>query len=163
MENRYHSMPATPHEITALNIICRMLAGMGFRFYWATEELTEETFTFQPCEGARSIGETVEHVWDLLNWVYRAIDPAGKVKPSGAKLLREGALELIAILEETFSKIDNEKLAGIQIRKQPFWLIINGPLSDVLTHIGQIAILRRIAGSPAPDGNPFKGTPPPGK
>jgi len=52
MENRYHSIPATPDEITAVNIICRMLAGMGFRFYWATEELTEEIYAFQPCDGA---------------------------------------------------------------------------------------------------------------
>ncbi len=93
MENRYHSMPATPDEITAVNIICRMLAGMGFRFYWATEELKEESYAFKPCEGARSIGETVEHIWDLLTWTYRAIDPAGKAKPSEAKQLREGALE----------------------------------------------------------------------
>ncbi len=61
----------------------------------------------------------------------------------------------IAILEETFSKMDNEELAAIQILKQPFWLVINGPLSDALTHIGQIATLRRIAGSPVPDSNPI--------
>ena len=163
MENRYHTMPATPDEITAVNIICRILAGMGFRFYWATDELTEETYAFKPCEGARSIGDTVEHIWDLLNWTVRAIDPAGKAKPSGAKQLREDTLELIAILEETFSKMDNKALAAIQILKQPFWLVINGPLSDALTHIGQIATLRRIAGSPVPDSNPFEGTPPPGK
>ena len=163
MENRYHSIPATPDEITAVNIICRMLAGMGFRFYWATEELTEEIYAFQPCDGAWSIGETVEHIWDILNWIYRAIDPAGKAKPGGIKQLREGALELIAILEETFSKMDNEELAAIQLLKQPFWLIINGPLSDALTHIGQIATLRRIVGSPVPDSNPFEGKQPPGK
>ncbi len=137
---------------------------MGFRFYWATEELTEETYAFQPCDGARSIGETVEHIWDLLNWIYRALDPAGQAKPSGAKQLREGALELIAILEERFSTMDTEELAAVQILKQhPFWLVINGPLSDVLTHIGQIATLRRIAGSPVADSNPFEGTPPSGK
>ena len=163
MENRYHSIPPTPDEITAVNIICRMFAGMGFRFYWATDELTEEIYAFQPCEGARSIGETVAHIWDLLNWIYRAIDPAGKAKPAGAKQLREGVLELIAILEESFSKMDHEVLAAIQLLNQPFWLIINGPLSDALTHIGQIATLRRIAGSPVPASNPFNGTPPPGR
>ncbi len=163
MENRYHSMPTPPDEITAVNIICRMLAAMGFRFYWATEELTEETYAFQPCDGARSIGETVEHIWDLLSWIYRALDPTGKAKPSGAKQLREGALELIAILEERFSTMDTEELADIEMLNQPFWPVLNGPLSDVLTHIGQIATLRRIAGSPVADSNPFEGTPPSGK
>jgi hypothetical protein len=160
MKNRYHSIPATPGEISAVNIVCRVLAGMGFRFYWATEQLTEKTYTFQPCEGARSIGETVEHIWDLLNWIYCAIDPKGKVKPSESKEMRESSLELIAVLEETFSKMDNEELASIKILNQSFWPIINGPLSDVLTHIGQITTLRRMVGSPVPNSNPFEGTPP---
>ena len=163
MNSRYHSIPAIPGEISTSNTICRMLAGIGFRFYWATEELSNELYTFRPGEGARSIGETVEHIWDLLNWTYRAIEPAGTTKPSGATQLREGTLELIEILEESFSKLDNDELADIKIHKQPFWLIINGPLSDILTHIGQITTLRRISGSPAPVSNPFMGTPPPGK
>ena len=163
METRYHALPAAPDEITAANIICRMLAGMGFRFYWATEGLTEEVYAFRPAEDARSIVQTVEHIWDLLHWTYRATNPVAHAKPSGAKELREGVLELIAILEDTFSKMANEQLAAIQVLKEPFWPVINGPLSDVLTHIGQIATLRRIAGSPVPDSNPFEGTPPPGK
>ena len=163
MKHRYHSIPTPPAEIRAATIVSRMLAGMGFRFYWATDNLAEETYAFRPCEGARSIGETVGHIWDLLNWIYRAIDPAGKTKPAGAIPLREGVLDLILILEEAFSEMDNEKLAAVQILKQPFWSIVNGPLSDTLTHIGQIVTLRRIANSPAGESNPFRGTPPPGR
>jgi hypothetical protein len=163
MENRYHVLPAPPDEITAANIICRMLAGIGFRFYWATEALPEKAYAFRPGEGARSIGETVEHIWDLLNWTYSAMDPAGKAKPGGAKQMREDALELIAILEERFSNMDTDALAALHLLNQLFWPVINGPLSDVLTHVGQIATLRRMAGSPVPDSNPFEGTPPPGR
>ena len=89
-EERYYSMPTPPGDITAENIICRLLAGIGFRFYWATEGLGVETYAFEPCEGARSIGETIEQ-------------------------------------------------------------------------FGQIATLRRVAGSPVPDSNPFEGTPAPGR
>jgi hypothetical protein len=46
MEDRYYSMLATPEDISSTNIICRMLEGMGFRFYWVTKELTEETYDF---------------------------------------------------------------------------------------------------------------------
>jgi hypothetical protein len=72
------------------------------------------------------------------------------------RMLAGGILDLIAILEKSFSKMDKEELAGIKILNRPFWPIINGPFSDVLTHIGQISSLRRIAGSPAPDSNPFE-------
>lgn len=163
MKNRYHSMPAMPDEITAVNILCRLLAGMGFRYYWATDQLSDETYAFQAGRGTRSIAKTIEHIWDLLNWTYSAIDPSGNTKPSGSRLLRESTLVLIARLEEAFSKMDTEELAAIQILNHPFWLVINGPLSDVLTHIGQIATMRRIAGSPVPKSNPFEGMPPPGR
>ena len=139
-----------------------MLGGIGFRFYWATDGLSEETYAFVPREGVRSIGETVEHIWDLLHWTYRAIEPAGLVKPVGAQQLRQSTLELVANLEDMVSEMSIDDLAAIQLLKQRFWPVINGPLSDVLTHIGQIATLRRIAGSPVPDSNPFEETPPPG-
>jgi hypothetical protein len=31
--------------------------------------------------------------------------------------------------------------------------VLQGPLSDALTHVGQIAMLRRLAGSPVPGEN----------
>jgi len=44
-------------------------------------------------------------------------------------------------------------------RKLPFWYWINGPLSDALTHVGQINSWRIIAGNPQLKGvNLFIGT-----
>ena len=41
----------------------------------------------------------------------------------------------------------------------PFWYMLNGPIADALTHVGQITTWRRIAGNPQPNGvNVFKGT-----
>jgi hypothetical protein len=140
-----------------------MLAGMGFRFYWATEALPEEQYAFRPGEDARSIGETVEHIWDLLHWMYCAIDPTGTAKPNGAEPMRAGVLELIVMLEAAFLNMQPEALAAIHLLKEPFWPVLNGPLADVLTHIGQLTTLRRIAGFPVAESNPFEGTPPPGR
>lgn len=40
----------------------------------------------------------------------------------------------------------------------PFWNLLNGPLLDALTHVGQITSWRRIAGNPQPKGvNVFLG------
>ena len=138
---------------------------MGFRFYWATYELTATVYAYQPGEGARSISETVEHIWDLLHWLYSTVSNNTSTakeltKPRASEALREGALELIELLEDRFSTIEQEELAAIRLLNEPFWPIINGPLSDVLTHIGQIATVRRLAGAPAPVSNPFEGTPP---
>lgn len=163
MAHRYHALPPAPDHITAANVIARILASIGFRFYWATEALTEQIYAFQPGHGTRSIEETIDHVWELLNWLYRAIDPEGKPKPEGALPLRAATLELIETLEEAFSAMDQEEVAALQILQEPFWPVLNGPLSDVLTHIGQIAMMRRLGGLPVAASNPFEGTPPPGR
>lgn len=160
MEARYHSLSDPPAEISAANIICRTLAGIGFRFHWATADLADETYAFRPCVDARSIGETVEHIWDLLEWVRQAIALNSKTRPLGARQLRLDVLERIAELEDAFAGMQSRQLASIQILGRTFWPIVNGPLADVLTHIGQISSARRLAGTPVPDSNPFEGTPP---
>lgn len=162
MTTRYRSIPSATTDVTAANVLSRMLAGIGFRFYWATEGLSDELYAFRPCDGARSVGETIDHVWDLLNWTYCATGEAGPTKPGSGKLLRDGALDLIGRLQDALSQRDESALLSIELLGKPFWPIINGPLSDVLAHTGQIATLRRLAGSPAPESNPFEGTPPRG-
>lgn len=103
----------------------------------------------------------MEHVWDLVHWTCCAAGLEGPSKPTGASLLREGALDLIGRLQDEVSQRDESALLSIEMLGKPFWPVINGPLSDVLAHTGQIATLRRLAGVPAPDSNPFEGTPPP--
>lgn len=160
MMERYYSLPDAPEEINAQNVISRLLAGIGFRYYWATEGLTEEAAVFRPSEDNRNIEETLGHIWDLLNWIYTAVEPAEKRKPEEQSNLRKATLQLIEDLECSFSAMNTDNLEKIVLIKPPFWPVINGPLSDVLTHIGQIATLRRIAGNPVLTSNPFEGTPP---
>jgi hypothetical protein len=48
----------------------------------------------------------------------------------------------------------------LTIDGRPFWHIINGPISDALSHVGQINSFRRLAGNPTPKANVFTGSPP---
>jgi len=63
-------------------------------------------------------------------------------------------------LRETLISMSDEELMKISIDNRPFWHIINGPISDALTHIGQINSFRRLAGNPTPKANVFVGLPP---
>ncbi|UCG69459.1 MAG: hypothetical protein JSV09_00075 [Thermoplasmata archaeon] len=45
-------------------------------------------------------------------------------------------------------------------RDFPIWNIINGPLCDALTHVGQLASWRRLNGNPILGANVFLGRPP---
>jgi len=101
---------------------------------------------------------TLDHVWELLSWTHTAVCHAAVRKPADVALLRDSSLELISSMQDRFSELEDTELPAIELLGQPFWPVVNGPLSDVLAHIGQIAMLRRVAGSPAPDSNPFEGT-----
>jgi hypothetical protein len=61
--------------------------------------------------------------------------------------------------------MSDEDLAAVRIRSSrgdtlPIWNMVNGPLADSLTHIGQILSWRRIAGSPPVPADVFRGRPP---
>ena len=56
-------------------------------------------------------------------------------------------------------------LEAVRIRSSrgdslPLWNMVNGPLADSLTHIGQVLSWRRLAGSPPPPADVFRGRPP---
>ena len=57
--------------------------------------------------------------------------------------MRLSILEVLKHITSELNSITDAKLASIQIRKYPFWNMINGPLADILTHIGQINMMKR--------------------
>jgi hypothetical protein len=69
-------------------------------------------------------------------------------------------LEILHDLRTTINIISEAELVEMEIEDRPFWHIINGPLSDALTHVGQINSFRRLAENPVSEANDFTGTPP---
>ena len=151
----YTSVEEYPQQITATAILVRMLDGLGFRFRYATEGLTSSDYAWRAENGSRTIAEIVEHIWGLMNWICLNIFDTEESRPTDAETQRLQILELILKLRAYFEHIDDAELARITIEKLPFWHIINGPLSDALTHTGQINTLRRLAGNPPVKTRPF--------
>jgi hypothetical protein len=56
--------------------------------------------------------------------------------------------------------MSDDDLSKVIIGDRPLWNIINGPVSDALTHVGQINSFRRLNGNPVPRANVFLGRPP---
>jgi hypothetical protein len=107
-----------------------------------------------------SIEELVRHVWGLVNWVCMSMQRDGFRKEDDISLARESVLEMTYALREALSSMSDEELGSVTVKGRPFWHIINGPVSDALTHVGQINSFRRLAGNPAPKANVFVGSPP---
>ena len=158
--DEYYRIPVYPDHLSGTSMLARMLDGLGFRFYWATEGLRAEDYDFRPAKDTMSIRELVTHVWSLMNWVSGAALSTPHEEPKDCLAAREGTLKIIQALRETMLAMSDEDLGKLRIRDKPFWNIVNGPFSDALTHTGQINSFRRLAGNPVAGANVFLGEPP---
>jgi len=156
----FHRIPPYPNAVSGTTTLVRLLDGLGFRFRWSTEGLNKEDYSFRPAPDSMSIEELVDHVWGLVNWISQSVRLDEFEKGDDASITRMRVLEIIHALWEAYISMSDEDLKETTIRGMPFWHIINGPLSDALTHVGQINSFRRLTGNPTPKASVFTGTPP---
>ncbi len=157
---KYHCIPEYPEEISAGTVLTRLLDGLGFRFYWATEGLRQTDYMFRPSPDCMSVDELVRHVWGLVNWVIISIGNTRFQRPVAVEEIRDQILEMIFYLRNETLHMSVEELGKTTIDGRPFWHIINGPIADALTHVGQINSFRRLSGNPVYMANVFTGEPP---
>lgn len=163
--NNYETIPDTPSVINAANTLVRMIDGLGSRYYWATEGLRQEDGSFKPTVENMNMMELLIHIHTLIRWVGRSIEVSISALEDKDNILhiRETTLTGIVHISKRFKEIDNHGLEKVKIKlpstgkEYDFWYMINGPIADVLTHVGQITSWRRINGNPVPKHSPFLG------
>jgi hypothetical protein len=164
----YYNLPNPPENMSAAGLLIRFLDAFGFRYRWATEGLREEDMEFQACDSSMKLWELLAHVHGLISVTDAFItgNEREKIEPISLEERRKKTLEIALRLREALLGLDDEYL-GKRLymvpwaeKEYPLWYLINGPLSDALTHVGQIASWRRINGNPIPGANVFYGTPP---
>ncbi|TVZ55427.1 hypothetical protein OD91_0675 [Lutibacter sp. Hel_I_33_5] len=158
----YYEIPEAPKEFTAGSVASRMVDGLGFRYYWATEGLTEKDLKFQPNKDARTTKETLKHIYDLTTVIINAVlekpNTGKKVPEMSFSEMRKNTLLNIekssAILRDSkdISKYKIIFIRGEKTTAYPFWNQINGPISDAIWHVGQVVSFRRSSGNPFPKG-----------
>jgi hypothetical protein len=153
----YAAFPPAPDHYSAGTVVSRLLDGLGFRYYWATEGLRPIDLSFKPSPKARTSQETLEHIYSLSTMIIAAV--GGNQNPSGQfktfEELRKATLENFkksSTIIAGYSNADMEKLKiDFNGQQLPFWNMINGPISDCLWHIGQVVSFRRSSGNPFSD------------
>ena len=158
--DEYYRIPEYPDHLSGTSVLTKLLDGLGFRFFWATEGLRPDDYAYRPAEDTMSIEELAMHVWSLMNWVSTSALKKPHAKPKNGAAAREEALVIIHDLRETMLGMSDKDLEKLRIQGKPFWHLINGPFSDALTHTGQINSFRRLAGNPVAGVNVFSGEPP---
>jgi len=127
------------------------LATIAYRAGKALRDVPESFAKFQPPQKARTPEQILAHMGDLQDWALAMAsgNPAWKdTQP----------LPWAQEVERFFGALKrfDDFLAGdAQLAASPEKLF-QGPVADTLNHVGQIALLRRLAGFPVKGENYFK-------
>ena len=157
----YYEIPNYPEKYTPETVVIRMIDGVGFRFYWATEGLRPQDLVFKPSNEARTSEETVDHILGLSYVILNAIQKKVNTKsgeetsPLTFEMKRRLTLENLKtasdLLKNSKGNLDDYKIIfknGDKTTEYPFWNLINGPIEDAVWHVGQIVSFRRSSGNP---------------
>ncbi|MBC91666.1 MAG: hypothetical protein CMC67_06050 [Flavobacteriaceae bacterium] len=167
----FYEITEIPNEINSTNLMVRMIEGLGFRYHWATENITEKDLKYRPSKDAMSNYETIEHIYDLSNTIYNSSKSLPNIRSKKKTSmdfisLRKETLNNLKLTREVFTSFNDEDLKNVKIIFQdksrkyefPIWNLINGPISDAIYHTGQLVSFRRTSGNPIPKGvNVFLG------
>ena len=165
----YASIPEASENYTAGTIMSRMIDGLGFRFYWASEGLTAADLKYEPGNEGRSLDQTLDHILGLSTVILNSAknEPNDRTKPAEKLQGEERRTKILKNLKEASALyLASDDMKGHTIIFKtgkgsstfPLWNNINGPIEDAVWHAGQIVVLRRSAGNPInPKVNVFLG------
>ena len=161
----FKSIPEYPDNYKSGNIIQRMIQGLGYRYYWATEGLTDKDLKYRPSNKAMSSYEILEHIYGLAETInntslkkvnYRPYRDA----PENFESIRRETLNHLQLAANRFSDLSFDEISDNEIIFEtndiktvfPLWNLINGQISDAIYHTGQIVSFRRSTGNPMKKG-----------
>lgn len=167
----YASIESYPEVFTAATMVARTIDGLGYRYYWGTEGLTDEDLIFRPSEDASNVIETLEHLHGLSEGILNCISGKPNVRPRPERNLSYEELRHESLV--------NLKMASDMLNANPdmdmstkkvvfqrgdsessfeFWHLLNGFIADAIYHTGQIVSFRRTNENPVnPKMNVFMG------
>jgi len=103
-----------------------------------------------PYETTRAPAEILAHIGDLLDWALRTVQGEQIYKRSPPLPWEEESARFFAALKALDSYLASNNPLGCPPEK-----LFQGPVADALTHVGQLTLLRRMAGAPVRGENYF--------
>ena len=120
------------------------LATLAYRASKPLRDAPESFCKYRPAEGSRSAVEILAHMGDLFDW---ALSMAAGNPTWNNSHPQEWPQEVERFFR-TLTAFD-AFLASDAPLHAPLERLMQGPVADALTHTGQLAMLRRLAGSAA--------------
>jgi hypothetical protein len=119
------------------------LATIAYRGGKAVRNAPAGFADFHGGEGLRTPGQILAHIGDLFDWALSIAMGQQKWQNSSPRAWEQEVARFFTALK----KFD-DFLGSSEPVQAPLEKLFQGPIADALTHVGQIAILRRMAGAP---------------
>jgi len=127
----------------SIQLLRHTVATLAYRGSKAVRGAPAEFQRFQAAPGTRTPGEILAHIGDLLDWAVALADGQHVRHDSKPLPWEQEVARFRRALEAFDARLANGQPLGMSGEK-----LFQGPIADALTHVGQIAMLRRMAGAP---------------
>ena len=135
----------------AIQLLRHTVATLAYRGGKAVRGATAEFQRFHAAPGTRTPGEILAHIGDLLDWAVALADGKHVWHDSKPLPWEQEVVRFHQALEAFDTRLASGKPLGFSAEK-----LFQGAIADALTHVGQIAMLRRMAGAPIRGENYFR-------
>ena len=127
------------------------VATLAYRAGKAVRGAPDDFGTFVLPGGTRTPGAILAHVGDLMDWALCLADGEHRWQDSAPAPWDEEVERCFAAIARLDARLAAPAPLGFPAER-----LFQGPIADALTHVGQIALLRRQAGSPVRGENYFR-------
>ncbi len=130
------------------SLLKHYLAALAYRTQKALRDAPDEFGEFRVSPKVRTPRELVRHMDSVLGYA-GTFFVGGRYRPPELDSFRD----TIAHFHETLADLARHIESDRELRDVTGAQLLQGPLADAMTHAGQLAMLRRLAGSPVPPEN----------
>ena len=127
----------------AVQMLRHTVATLAYRGGKAIRGAPADFAQFRGAVTTRTPGEILAHIGDLLDWALCLADGKYEWHDSAPLSWEQEVARFFAALKALDTRLASGGDLGFPAEK-----IFQGPIADALTHVGQIAMLRRMSGSP---------------
>ena len=124
-------------------VLRHMVATVAYRGGLAVADAPDNFAQFRAHETTRTPGEILAHIGDLLEGSLHLVKGEMVYLMSTPLPWKEEVARFFSVVKEFDGYLASEAPLACPVEK-----LVQGPVGDALTHVGQIVMLRRIAGQP---------------
>ncbi len=127
------------------------LATLAYRGGKALRDAPASFASFRVAHGSRTPGEILAHLGDLLDWALSMAEGKQRWQDSNPMTWEDDVRRFHSSLQAFDGYLASSDPLAVSAES-----LFQGPIADALTHVGQIAYLRRLAGGAMKGENYFK-------